>query len=175
MGEYVPVKSHTGFTRCGACGQYQPDVQNGRCATCRQSPNGAQADDSRAVDFSTTKSEPTMTPLQQAAIDAIKEYGGLRAAGRALEVNHGIIGLARDGKDFPAAREALGLPPRTVEVPPEMVRKRAPAEPEDYRCRIAADVTPQQRAALHRLAAASGGWSAFVRRLANGDLRLEEA
>lgn len=76
--------------------------------------------------------------------------------------------------DSPTLREALGLPPRYVKVPPEMVRKRKPKPREDTRTRIAADVTEAQRAALHRMAEAEGlTWSAFCRRLAEMYMEVE--
>lgn len=40
----------------------------------------------------------------------------------------------------------------------------------DDRTRISADVTPEERERLHEIAAPHGGWSAYVRKIARGEL-----
>lgn len=102
--------------RCASCGL---DVYDGGelCPICRgDAPSSVAANGTNSpVESSTAAS---LTVLQRAALDAIAEHGGVVDAARALGCNHGIISLARDGNDFPKARCVLGLPPKTVEVPP---------------------------------------------------------
>ena len=75
--------------------------------------------------------------MQRRAIAAIKKHGGVRKAARAKKCNHGVIIMARDGDDFPKAREVFGLPPATVTVPPDMVKKRKPSKRSRTRIRSA--------------------------------------
>ena len=118
---------------CAACGLIDAPYYDadGLCPLCspefneRHGSNGKESGVIRAVESSTTYDlNQSPSELQRRALDAITTYGGIRPAARALgdklgeKVNHGVIGLAARGEDFPKARHVLGLPPEPVPVYP---------------------------------------------------------
>ena len=100
----------TGCTNCGL----KADVydQEGKCPLCQSAQNGTKnnRDGGNSI---TNKDMSHLTDAQQrlrrAAIKAISEHGSARAAAEVLDTNHGVILMARDGKDTPAAYRALGI------------------------------------------------------------------
>lgn len=118
---------------CTACGLIDAPYYDadGLCPLCSpefdegHGPNDMENNRAGAVDFVTTPEvHDSPSPLQRRAIEAIATYGGMRPAARALgnklgeKVNHGVIGMAAKGKDFPMARRVLGVPPEPIPVYP---------------------------------------------------------
>lgn len=154
-------------SRCALCGMDAPYYDaDGLCPLCSpEFSNGRHSSvteiyQNGAVESVTTcDTDNSTSELQRRARKAIETYGGIRPAARVLgeklgeEINHGVIGMAANGKDFPAARRVLGMPPKPIPVYPcpscgkvhKQLKECRPKPPPRDKVRLSLWVTREER------------------------------